>query len=503
MTGTDSWGSLNYVKYGPPATYYSFKEYRFILLDDLESFDEDSDLYRVDVDVFFNGGTKALPFDHGGTKAVPFDHCMTGINPNSLIFTSKILEKHHPNIPVASVVVIPNDVMYSSELWYEVLTDKGVINLPELLINALLEIDLINECESCSAHMLYEAEYCPVCKENMDEFDDESCGCGEYECSYCTPPPSYSDLIYEVRYPHTDEGGATFRYRIHPEFPTGTIPSAPPWVEEGRSTRSFRNTCGDETYQQAADEIGIPFRDIHPVIAMADFYVLEALSHGIPNPSPIKTSDLKMLQMEAALMFNELVKIHDPHFLTYAIIAVGGEVRHMDHLSSWYMPKNRHTAWIAFSHIVEEHGVEAMDWAIRVLNEYAHGGYGGKKWGAVAECTKDRMSGRITPAQWLDRVFTLCHNNGSIFNKIVWGSRMSENTYTLNMMAMQTIGDYHHSISVPWSSLLSFCSNEVRSLFTEYWRKSNRARGTVACLAHAPYLPAHPMSGLQPGRIYA
>lgn len=46
-----------------------------------------------------------------------------------------------------------------------------------------------------------------------------------------------------------------------------------------------------------------------------------------------------------------------------------------------------------------------------------HGGYGGHAWGKVAEVLCGFVNGDITAEMMLDTAFTLCHNNGPIFNK--------------------------------------------------------------------------------------
>jgi hypothetical protein len=46
-----------------------------------------------------------------------------------------------------------------------------------------------------------------------------------------------------------------------------------------------------------------------------------------------------------------------------------------------------------------------------------NGGYGGKAWGAVADVLRDYCIGKLSAEMMLDTSFTLCHNNGPIFNK--------------------------------------------------------------------------------------
>lgn len=43
--------------------------------------------------------------------------------------------------------------------------------------------------------------------------------------------------------------------------------------------------------------------------------------------------------------------------------------------------------------------------------------FGGKAWGAVADCLRDFVLGKTTAEMMMDTAFTLCHNGGPIFNK--------------------------------------------------------------------------------------
>lgn len=45
------------------------------------------------------------------------------------------------------------------------------------------------------------------------------------------------------------------------------------------------------------------------------------------------------------------------------------------------------------------------------------GGFGGKAWGNVADCLNEYVQGTTTAEMMMDTSFTLCHNNGPIFNK--------------------------------------------------------------------------------------
>jgi hypothetical protein len=45
------------------------------------------------------------------------------------------------------------------------------------------------------------------------------------------------------------------------------------------------------------------------------------------------------------------------------------------------------------------------------------GGFGGKAWGKVADCLARFVRGEFSAEMMLDTIWTLCHNNGPIFNK--------------------------------------------------------------------------------------
>jgi hypothetical protein len=47
---------------------------------------------------------------------------------------------------------------------------------------------------------------------------------------------------------------------------------------------------------------------------------------------------------------------------------------------------------------------------------YSHG-FGGPAWGKVADVLRDFVHGKLSAEMMLDTAFTLCHNNGPIFNK--------------------------------------------------------------------------------------
>lgn len=59
------------------------------------------------------------------------------------------------------------------------------------------------------------------------------------------------------------------------------------------------------------------------------------------------------------------------------------------------------------------------------------GGYGGSAWADVTKCLRDYVYGTLTAEMMVDTVWTLCHNNGPIFNKGVLYTQYSKDIYRI------------------------------------------------------------------------
>jgi hypothetical protein len=59
------------------------------------------------------------------------------------------------------------------------------------------------------------------------------------------------------------------------------------------------------------------------------------------------------------------------------------------------------------------------------------GGFGGEAWGAIADVLNDYVHGKLTAEMMLDTAFTLCHNNGPIFNKGMLYDGYTSDIYTI------------------------------------------------------------------------
>lgn len=82
---------------------------------------------------------------------------------------------------------------------------------------------------------------------------------------------------------------------------------------------------------------------------------------------------------------------------------------------------------------------ESLVWGF--YNGSYSGGFGGPAWGAVADCLHAFVTGKYSAEMMLDTVWTLCHNNGPIFNK-----GMLYETYSSDL---KTILDVQRSGQIP------------------------------------------------------
>lgn len=91
-----------------------------------------------------------------------------------------------------------------------------------------------------------------------------------------------------------------------------------------------------------------------------------------------------------------------------------------------------------------------MQW--QFYNSKWANGYGGKAWGAIADCLYRFVSGEYSPEMMLDTIWTLSHNNGPIFNKGIYYGM-----YTPKMLLR--ILDVQRSGQVPEAVLYDVISN--------------------------------------------
>jgi hypothetical protein len=106
------------------------------------------------------------------------------------------------------------------------------------------------------------------------------------------------------------------------------------------------------------------------------------------------------------------------------------------------------------------------DFLVKCFNEGQFtSGYGGKAWGAVAKVLRDYVWGGITAEMMMDTAFTLCHNNGPIFNKGMLYSSYSDEIYM--------ILDVQRSGQIPKLVGNKECSKALNGIVVKLWTLCN------------------------------
>jgi len=160
--------------------------------------------------------------------------------------------------------------------------------------------------------------------------------------------------------------------------------------------------------------------DIDPDFALPDnaanFYVLY---------------DLALDGLDEGL-FKPYAKDLAERFARYVDMAVGGEVRHsVREIASQVaspveevmqnLHGGRSEAWLTWFRIRQYYGIEALRTAIRIFELCPGTVYGGEAWARVAGLLYSYLQDEITPTLFVDSLFGIQHNGGSLFDK-VWSS---------------------------------------------------------------------------------
>ncbi len=208
---------------------------------------------------------------------------------------------------------------------------------------------------------------------------------------------------------------------------------------------------------------------------VADFYILERLhSDGWVDGSRL----LSQLEQELS---------HE--YLTYLLMVVGGEARHIIHEPDVPVPAYlsryidrcrtgdrenaaipRHEAWLIW---VEMHEAGEMDYALSIpaiITAFDHkywqsSGAGGHTWATVARVALDYYNNKLSKRVFIDRCFTLEHNNGCVFDK------------AFKVKGVQDVLKIQEG--APYDTLVSYASRPVRRAWNSRRVHSRRAYDPV------------------------
>lgn len=207
-----------------------------------------------------------------------------------------------------------------------------------------------------------------------------------------------------------------------------------------------------------------------PVQAMADFYVLSYMDTTPPVGAPDERVALAAIADIAKAVREHLVEEFDPVFVQYVDMIVGGEVRH--HKQAKALKGERTHAWWRWPAIRAQYGDKVLLDAARMFDTMG-GGIGGPPWASAARLLHARITGKIPAWCFVDRVFSMEHHNGSLFNKVPW--KKGDTPLDLGTHGMQVLGKAHSRDRPDLELLLLMASPEVQQLFYQWWKAHNRA----------------------------
>lgn len=196
----------------------------------------------------------------------------------------------------------------------------------------------------------------------------------------------------------------------------------------------------------------IPFQERDLAQAVSDFYLLETLGYVRGDRQARK--NLAVLESSLA-----------EEFSSYLDIAVGGELRYAKSMLGDDCPKelepylreaaraDRGTAWLAWGVIRRAWGICAIELAEEAFALPGwRGAFGGDAWKSIASVLRAHLERRISDRIFVDRVFSMEHNSGSVLNKIY------------DTRNLKPVLDAHGCDD--YSQLFIHASGEVRQLWT-------------------------------------
>lgn len=226
---------------------------------------------------------------------------------------------------------------------------------------------------------------------------------------------------------------------------------------------------------------------------IADFYTLEAIAAQVPQGDKVyhppfnqttvtnlvrsgvvakHRQDGEYLSLLAMHLQGLLIEKFTPILHNYLWWACIGEACHHPLVRRYVRPHDEYSSRYGFASLY--HGDEVpndllIKWMLYLFEKSNwSGGWGGKKW---AECTRpllwfhEGVCGKepFTAKNFCDRVFALQHNNGTVFNKINWGSTAGPGHPSNDISVVLSMLDSHHNGD--YETLLKFATPKVANLW--------------------------------------
>ena len=158
----------------------------------------------------------------------------------------------------------------------------------------------------------------------------------------------------------------------------------------------------------------------------SDFYLLEYLGSVLEHP---EARELQAAQVARLA----------PVLANYTNFALGGELRHVIRYTKWvdlpdsyqkfypdpnidlglHLALHRPVAWRGWHGVWVRHGVDAICAAEEMFRDFFERStsYGGPAWSRIAKTLADYLKGVLRPKLFVDRVWSIQHNGGTLLNK--------------------------------------------------------------------------------------
>lgn len=299
-------------------------------------------------------------------------------------------------------------------------------------------------------------------------------------------PPSYESLAWARRYghlysPQSHDCDTSRRYPIRRKPPV-------PWKVRGQFPAALNHDDNEKRYKVIQSHSRL-WKRINPLEEMAKFYLLQFMLYEDPSLSRVTSAfpeDLTAWRAVKDLAQAELDKQCEdvaPLVALYADIAIGGELRHHPQVgsSAGVFSGGRETAWKDWLVYREQIGIRLIrDAAQMFRDKQMPHGYGDEAWAQVADVLFAYRSGEMPGWLFLDRVFTLQHNGGSLFNKAEWkGLEQLRVSGPTSLEMFKFVGAAHADESPMLDVLMVIAPRKVRALFGQWWVARNRMLRSV------------------------
>lgn len=319
--------------------------------------------------------------------------------------------------------------------------------------------DICDRCEECCNH--------PTCQ-SCETKVESTCDHDNY-CNDCC-------ALYHV----DDDDDDNESYYGH---------IVPGWIERGITPPA----CDSDSYRDVLHKVGC--FDIDPVTEMATFYLLDYI-YATSFTTPELADFAKQAQ---ALQAQQVLKL-DAAFREYLFMAIGGELRHHSAVQLTSSTNSRSKSWGAWLKMSEECGrPQLLEDAIELFqtDAWPSSGYGGEAWANVARILQMRESNKLDARTFVDRVFSLQHNSGSVLDKVYWAADDNGKPGTApNPMAWYAegckfVGNAHAARQTDLTLLLTLATPEVARLYRQRHLQANKAlrhTGAPLQLQTRPYI---------------